>query len=67
MDGASDFRDAEGVVVLPRKTQTGAIINPNAVLPGAVTLKRLQPISWKPVQIRQLHGGIQRRELLLTT
>ena len=52
-----------GVTVLPPKADTPPIIDPNAVLPSAVTRQLLEPVAGRESQVFYCFGGIENEQL----
>jgi hypothetical protein len=55
--------DLESLGVSPSKTDAPLIVDPNAVLPFAVSRERLQPIAWNGRQIGQRRRRMDMIEL----
>ena len=51
------------IFALPPKTNPILVVDPDAVLPGAVGLQPLQPVSRRHLEIAQLARTIQLRQL----
>jgi hypothetical protein len=56
-----DF-DLVGTVVMPDKTDAPLVVDPDAVLPKALTLEGLELIAWWNPQTRQFGRGMQLQE-----
>jgi len=54
-----DYLDVEGIAIPPDETHAELIVNPNAVLAGAVVLQRLQFVAWREPQIFQPFGCVK--------
>ena len=48
--------------IAPRETDTPSFVDANAVVPAAVALQRLKPITGRCSQIIQSAGGLERQE-----
>ena len=48
--------------IAPRETDTPSFVDTNAVVPAAVALQRLKPITGRCSQIIQSAGGLERQE-----
>jgi len=55
--------DIFGVSRPPPKTDPPLIVDANAVLPGSVSSKLLQPVAWRTAKVVQGLGRIQDQEL----
>lgn len=54
-----DFNLARTVTIDPNKTDAPLIVDANAVLPGSVSLKRLQARSWERCKITERFGTLK--------
>jgi hypothetical protein len=54
-----------GTIRRPDKTDAPLIIDPDRVLPGAVSPEQFEPVAGRTAQIVQPHGGIQHFQLAL--
>jgi hypothetical protein len=48
---------------IPAEANSPLVTNPDAPLAGAVSLERLQPVSWWYTQVLQNAGGMQQTQL----
>lgn len=58
-----DDLDVFGPFIGPQKAQTPLIVDPNAVLPGAITAKRFQPVPRRDSHEFQRCRSVQLHEL----
>jgi hypothetical protein len=60
----SDF-NLPGIAIAPYKADPVLVIDPNAILSGAITFERFQSIAWKDRKIRERTGCMNLHELSL--